>query len=1231
MSSAINKPAAIDLARRGRRKRGGHATNRRKGLRRLTLERLESRNLLSVSGNVRTDEIFPAGDVDDFDFFLSLQDLDAAGGQYIVTLAVSGGLDAFQPRVRFEAPGGSLLGSEIDAGDSRTFTLTDAGNYKVRVGDNDNRDVGMYALALEGIAPPSLDAQEIELGDLRSERLDVMGQVDAYTFTAAAGDRVTLSLSESHAGSRATLFSPLGDQVKLYSSSTGTRVSQVTPGSKVRSEPLNAGTYVIQVHDNSYRAVGDYQLALEGLVPASEDAVELTLDETATGEILAGEIDTFSFAAQGDEILTLSLSDLVSGSSSRLWAELYSPSGTKVPKLPGTNGPSEVENGAKVVYQLPAEAGTYVIQVYDYDYTHPEAYGVTLSGLNPPGPAAAAIAFGQAQTGTIDAPSDADTFYVTLSAAELAATGGSFQATLSLASETTVDYKPRAQMFGPAGEAVGQELSAGDTKSLMLTQAGTYTIQVYDNDYTHTKDELIDRGKDPQYTVLLADAQPPAVGGVAVSAQLLADAQAGPAKFAVTVVFNETMDTSVLPTLGFSVTAVAGGTTPTLTNPSPVWYATAVTDDTVTVTYDVVDRDLSASNIALTVSGGTDLAGNVQAAYTLPSAFSVDTRNPRVSRFTPLDNAVRVAPDTNLVMAFAEAVEKRSGSILIKRTADQSLVETIAVEGSQVTLAEGTVTIVPAAPLEETTGYYVEVSPGAFRDLAGNDFVGIQDSTTWNFTTGDFTPPAVVRLAPADAATGVAWDTDLEIEFDEPIRAGAGQITIKRSSNDAVVEAIPVTAEQVAISGTQVVVALTGPLADNSLYYVEISSGAIEDLAGNGFVGISGSAGWSFTTLDAPPSVLATSPSDGAVGVLLPTSLQLTFDQPVRKGLGEILVKRVADDSTFQTISVADDRVVVSDRLASIQLAPMLERRTDYYVEMAPGVFEDFTANPFAGFSGSEAWNFATVGPIALDDVVTTAEDVPLEIAVLSNDSSVGRPVDGTSLTIVAAPSFGTADVQAGLVVYTPAANYAGPDTFQYTVNDSGGYQSNVATVVITVIAVPDYQNPDLPEDVNRSGAVTPLDVLIGINRINGYGNQLPPDPIPPAIPLYYYDVDGNGFLEPLDLLRIINHLNQASTPGEGESSEVAVGGVPLLAADQAEIADHWGASAEAHAPATALPASSPALPNRPWPSLFLQSSPERHDTALAAWERQGEDPYRLALDEILSLVLPDVAQAASL
>ncbi|MCU0872659.1 MAG: hypothetical protein MUE50_09980 [Pirellulaceae bacterium] len=115
----------------------------------MALEQLESRRLLSISGNVLTENIYPAGDRDEHYFSITSQDLAAVGGEYVVTLSLSGGLSGFQPVARMQAPSGSLIGSEIDAGSSQTFKLSVAGDYRVQVQDNDDQDTGTYVLALE--------------------------------------------------------------------------------------------------------------------------------------------------------------------------------------------------------------------------------------------------------------------------------------------------------------------------------------------------------------------------------------------------------------------------------------------------------------------------------------------------------------------------------------------------------------------------------------------------------------------------------------------------------------------------------------------------------------------------------------------------------------------------------------------------------------------------------------------------------------------------------------------------------------------------------------------------------------------------------------------------------------------------------------------------------------------------------------------------------------------------
>lgn len=212
--------------------------------------------------------------------------------------------------------------------------------------------------------------------------------------------------------------------------------------------------------------------------------------------------------------------------------------------------------------------------------------------------------------------------------------------------------------------------------------------------------------------------------------------------------------------------------------------------------------------------------------------------------------------------------------------------------------------------------------------------------------------------------------------------------------------------------------------------------------------------------------------------------------------------------------------------------------------------------------SRSVADTFAVIvdsRPTANPDTATTKEDTAVAISVVSNDRDTDGAINPASVTLVAGsgPTSGQiVSIANGVVTYRPNGNFAGTDTFQYTVQDNSGLVSLPATVTITVQAVPDYQNPLLAADVNRDGKVSPIDALIDINYINGpTGGVLPPDPVPPATPIYYYDVNGNGLCDPGDVLSIVNILNAAaSAGGEGENAptSVALPAAPLATADLA-------------------------------------------------------------------------------
>ena len=119
--------------------------------------------------------------------------------------------------------------------------------------------------------------------------------------------------------------------------------------------------------------------------------------------------------------------------------------------------------------------------------------------------------------------------------------------------------------------------------------------------------------------------------------------------------------------------------------------------------------------------------------------------------------------------------------------------------------------------------------------------------------------------------------------------------------------------------------------------------------------------------------------------------------------------------------------------------------------------------------------------PTAVDDPdFTTAEDTPVDIPVLDNDSDLDGTLDPTTVTIVDAPDSGTTDIDpdTGVVTYTPDPDFSGTDTFTYTVLDNDGAVSNEATVSINVGAVNDA--PTAVDDPDFTTAEdTPVDIPV--------------------------------------------------------------------------------------------------------------------------------------------------------
>ena len=117
----------------------------------------------------------------------------------------------------------------------------------------------------------------------------------------------------------------------------------------------------------------------------------------------------------------------------------------------------------------------------------------------------------------------------------------------------------------------------------------------------------------------------------------------------------------------------------------------------------------------LFVSGNDD---NTIDEYTVSTGFELINTAPTLSSSTPADGATGVAVDANIVLTFSETVDVESGNIVIKKSSDDSTVETIDVTGSKVTGTGTTeITINPSTTLDGETGYYITIAATAFDDV----------------------------------------------------------------------------------------------------------------------------------------------------------------------------------------------------------------------------------------------------------------------------------------------------------------------------------------------------------------------------------------------------------------------------------------------------------------------------------------------------------------------------------
>ncbi len=217
-----------------------------------------------------------------------------------------------------------------------------------------------------------------------------------------------------------------------------------------------------------------------------------------------------------------------------------------------------------------------------------------------------------------------------------------------------------------------------------------------------------------------------------------------------------------------------------------------------------------------------------------------------LSSTTPSDNATQIAVDASITLVWAGSVTTNNGNVILKKTSDDSTVESFASNSMFLILdmsGNASVIITPSSNLDEDTEYYVLIDSSAF-----NGFDGIASKTTLNFKTVDNNNPTLTSASPSDDASNVSVSSNIVLTFNEAVDAESGNIDIINTSTGEAIE-IDVTGSLLSGSGTtEITINPSSDLENDTSYHVKIDSTAFDDAVGNSYAGILNTTTLNFTT-----------------------------------------------------------------------------------------------------------------------------------------------------------------------------------------------------------------------------------------------------------------------------------------------------------------------------------------------------------------------------------------------
>jgi hypothetical protein len=408
-----------------------------------------------------------------------------AGDNILIKVGKITSTNNFVPRLRLINPNSMQQASASDSfAPEIVVSATNTGTFTVIVDDTTGTiATGTYSLTMVKtgsplVITPGYAGGALTNGSTYQAGLPV-GALDAWSFTATAGEAIVVRAGESSATNNfvpwVRLYGPNGS---LLGSSDGVGFGEVTV------QATNSGTFLVVIDNNPYyntAGEGTYILTLAEtgsplVITPGEPGGLLTNGSTFQAGMPVGGLDAWSFTATAGEAIVVRAGESSSTNDFVPWVRLYGPNGSLL-------GSSYGLGFGEVAVQA-TNSGTFLVVIGNNPYYSEYGDGSYILSVAETGSPLVITPGYSGGSMTNGSTYQAGMPIGALNAWNFTATAGEAIVVRAGESSSTNDFVPWVRLYGPDGSLLGSSYGLGFGEvAVQATNSGTFLVVIGNNPY----------------------------------------------------------------------------------------------------------------------------------------------------------------------------------------------------------------------------------------------------------------------------------------------------------------------------------------------------------------------------------------------------------------------------------------------------------------------------------------------------------------------------------------------------------------------------------------------------------------------------------------------------------------------------------------------------------------------------------------------------------------------------